>query len=42
MKWYFDMKLSHVDISQELYHGGLVVQSWVSGNPDYSLTHCFS
>ena len=27
---------------KELYHVGSVVQSWVSGNPGYSLTYCFS
>ena len=26
---------------KELYPGGSVVQSWISGNPGYSLTQCF-
>ena len=46
MKWYFDMKLSHeiksLSPKKELYHGDSVVQSWVSGNPGYSLADCFS
>ena len=40
---YFDMKLSHVDISLERVRDrDSVVQSWVGGNPGHSLTHCFS
>ena len=42
MKWYFDMKLSHVDISlRKSYIMGARLFK-VSGSPGYSLTHCFS